>query len=146
MKRIKIGQIGVCHEHAAGKIQALRLRPDVFELVGVVDDRASAAAKFAGSDLKTVYITDPGSKALYRMRSDVPGLKLFCSPGSASTMLSAPLSPTLNIADARSTGSPARFARPRPIACVPICKGRAAPVGTGARSRSGFDAIAMSVP
>ena len=52
MKRIKIGQIGVCHEHAAGKIQALRLRPDVFELVGVVDDRASAAAKFAGSDLK----------------------------------------------------------------------------------------------
>lgn len=52
MKRIKIGQIGICHEHASGKINALRLRPDVFEIVGVVDDRATTAAKFAGDDLK----------------------------------------------------------------------------------------------
>lgn len=52
MNRIKIGQIGVCHEHASGKIQALRRRPDVFDLVGVVDDRASAAAKFAGGDVR----------------------------------------------------------------------------------------------
>jgi len=36
--------------------------------------------EFAGDDLKTVYITDPGSAALFRMRSDVPGLPLFCSP------------------------------------------------------------------
>lgn len=52
MKRIKIGQIGVCHEHAAGKMKALRARPDVFEVVGVVDDRDSVAARFAGQDLK----------------------------------------------------------------------------------------------
>ncbi len=52
MNKIKIGQIGICHEHAAGKITTLRLRPDVFELVGVVDDRATSAAKFAGGDLK----------------------------------------------------------------------------------------------
>ena len=52
MKKIKIGQIGVCHEHAAGKINTLRLSPEVFEIVGVVDDRQSPAAKFAGSDLK----------------------------------------------------------------------------------------------
>lgn len=51
MKRIRIGQIGVCHEHAAGKMAAMRLRPDVFEIVGVVDDRNTAAAKFAGDDL-----------------------------------------------------------------------------------------------
>lgn len=51
MKRVKIGQIGVCHEHAAGKIISLRGLPDVFEIVGVVDDRASTAAKFAGADL-----------------------------------------------------------------------------------------------
>ena len=52
MKRIKIGQIGVCHEHASGKIHSLRKMPEVFEIVGVVDDRASNAAKFAGEDLK----------------------------------------------------------------------------------------------
>ena len=52
MKKIKIGQIGVCHEHADGKIKTLRKLPDVFEIVGVVDDRASTAAKFAGSNLE----------------------------------------------------------------------------------------------
>jgi len=52
MNKVKIGQIGVCHEHASGKINSLRLMPDVFEVVGVVDDRASASAKFAGSDLR----------------------------------------------------------------------------------------------
>jgi predicted dehydrogenase len=52
MKKIKIGQIGVCHEHAAGKMNSLRKIPEVFEIVGVVDDRASTAAKFAGGDLK----------------------------------------------------------------------------------------------
>ena len=51
MERIKIGQIGICHEHAA-KIQSLRRMPGVFEFVGVVDDRASSAARFAGEDLK----------------------------------------------------------------------------------------------
>jgi predicted dehydrogenase len=51
MEKIKIGQIGVCHEHASGKMKTLRLRPDLFEIVGVADDRASTAAKFAGSDL-----------------------------------------------------------------------------------------------
>ncbi len=52
MKKIKIGQIGVCHEHASGKINALRKMPDVYEIVGVVDDRASTSTKFAGEDLK----------------------------------------------------------------------------------------------
>lgn len=52
MKKIKIGQIGVCHEHAAGKILALKKMPEIFEIVGVVDDRqTSAAARFAGDDL-----------------------------------------------------------------------------------------------
>jgi len=49
---IKIGQIGVCHEHAAGKLGTLKKWPDIFEVVGVVDDRRSAAAKFAGTDMK----------------------------------------------------------------------------------------------
>lgn len=52
MERIKIGQIGVCHEHASGKINTLRGLPDVFEIVGVTDDRNTKSARFAGDDLK----------------------------------------------------------------------------------------------
>ena len=51
MQKIKIGQIGVCHEHAEGKILSLRKMPDIFEIVGVVDDRLSPSAKFAGGNL-----------------------------------------------------------------------------------------------
>ena len=50
MKKIKIGQIGICHEHAS-KIQTLRAMPDVYEIVGVVDDRSTTAARFAGDNL-----------------------------------------------------------------------------------------------
>ncbi len=52
MKKIKIGQIGVCHEHASGKINTLRKMPDIFEIVGVVDDRDSVTPRFAGSNLE----------------------------------------------------------------------------------------------
>ncbi|MDF3130130.1 Gfo/Idh/MocA family oxidoreductase [Kiritimatiellaeota bacterium B1221] len=53
MERIKIGQIGICHEHAAAKMDALRKLPDVFEIVGVVDDRRTDAARFSGDDLRS---------------------------------------------------------------------------------------------
>ncbi len=36
--------------------------------------------EFAGKDLKTVYITDPGDNCVWKMTSDVPGAKLFESP------------------------------------------------------------------
>jgi predicted dehydrogenase len=51
MKKIKIGQIGVCHEHAS-KITSLKKLSDIFEIVGIVDDRNSKAARFAGNNLK----------------------------------------------------------------------------------------------
>lgn len=38
MKKIRIVQVGVTHEHAAAVINTLRLRSDLFEIVGVVDD------------------------------------------------------------------------------------------------------------
>lgn len=72
MQRIKIGQIGVCHEHAEGKMRSLRRLPDVFEIVGVVDDRGSRSTKFAGSDLSAYeglpWLTE---EELFRM----PGLE-----------------------------------------------------------------------
>ena len=39
MKKIKIAQIGVTHEHAVGKFTSLTRLQDVFEIVGFVDDR-----------------------------------------------------------------------------------------------------------
>jgi predicted dehydrogenase len=51
-EKIKIGQIGVCHEHAAAKINALRRLADVYEIVGVVNDQKTRAARFAGDDLR----------------------------------------------------------------------------------------------
>ena len=38
MNKIKIGQIGIGHEHAMGKLHALLGMPDVYEIVGLVDD------------------------------------------------------------------------------------------------------------
>ncbi len=50
--RIKIAQIGVTHEHAVGKIIALKRLSDVFELVGVVDDReTSLTNRYFNDDL-----------------------------------------------------------------------------------------------
>ncbi len=51
-KRIKVGQIGICHEHSSGFINTLKKMPEIFEIVGIVDDRSTKAAKFAGKDLK----------------------------------------------------------------------------------------------
>ena len=79
MKKIKIGQIGICHEHASGKIRTLRLRPDIFEIVGVVDDRATAAARFAGDDL-TAY------EGLKWMTED----ELFCTNGLQAVTVETP--------------------------------------------------------
>ena len=50
-KKIKIGQIGVCHEHASGYISSLKKLPDVYDIVGVVDDRDTTAAKFSGDNV-----------------------------------------------------------------------------------------------
>ncbi len=52
MTKIKIGQIGICHEHASAKMDSLRRLPEHFEIVGVVDDRGSTAARFAGEDVR----------------------------------------------------------------------------------------------
>ncbi|MBN8215760.1 MAG: Gfo/Idh/MocA family oxidoreductase [Spirochaetes bacterium] len=55
-EKIRIGQIGICHEHASGKILSLRGLPEVFEIVGVVDDReTSKGARFLPPDLLKPY-------------------------------------------------------------------------------------------
>ena len=41
LKKVRVVQWGMCHEHADGKFQSVKKLPDDFELVGVIDDRAS---------------------------------------------------------------------------------------------------------
>lgn len=39
MRKLRVVQIGMCHEHAPGKFEALRKMGDEVEIVGVVDER-----------------------------------------------------------------------------------------------------------
>ncbi len=79
MSRIKIGQIGICHEHASGKIGALRKMPDVYEIVGVVDDRATTAARSAGDNL-----------APYEGLTWMTEEELFATPGLQAVAVETP--------------------------------------------------------
>ena len=40
MEKIKIIQIGILHEHASGKFATLKKRPDLFDILGFVDERS----------------------------------------------------------------------------------------------------------
>ncbi len=55
MQKIKVVQIGITHEHASGKMYALRKLPDLFEIVGFVDDRSFSVTPSAGYDFVNPY-------------------------------------------------------------------------------------------
>ena len=40
-KKVRVVQWGMCHEHADGKFKSVKKLPDDYELVGIIDDRAS---------------------------------------------------------------------------------------------------------
>ena len=42
MKKLKVAQIGIRHEHAKGKFKTIKSLPDDFELVGMVDEKEFA--------------------------------------------------------------------------------------------------------
>ncbi len=46
MKKLRVIQIGICHEHANAKIETIRSLKDDFEVVGFVDDRNSTAPRW----------------------------------------------------------------------------------------------------
>ena len=46
MKKLRVVQFGVSHEHAPGKLATIKALPDVFELVGVVDDRDGTTPRY----------------------------------------------------------------------------------------------------
>lgn len=55
MEKIKIIQIGIRHEHANGKINALKRRPDLFDIVGYVDERDFCRTPNAGNDYSACF-------------------------------------------------------------------------------------------
>ena len=68
MSRIKVGQIGIGHEHASGKMEALRRLSELYEVVGIVEEQTPDW---------------PSSKAyegLERMTED----RLLSTPGDAA--------------------------------------------------------------
>jgi predicted dehydrogenase len=69
-ERIRIAQIGTAHSHAAGKMEALRALPEIYEVVGIAEPdekrRAAAAKTPAFADLP--WLTE-------RELLDTPGLR-----------------------------------------------------------------------
>ncbi|MBS1370679.1 MAG: Gfo/Idh/MocA family oxidoreductase [Lentisphaeria bacterium] len=55
MEKIKIIQIGITHEHANGKMHSLRSLPDMFEVIGYVDDREFSVTPRFGNDYEKPY-------------------------------------------------------------------------------------------
>lgn len=51
MRRIKIGQIGVKHAHADGKMGCVRKFPEIFDIVGIADTDVGALDKKLNTDL-----------------------------------------------------------------------------------------------
>lgn len=51
-RKLRVAQFGICHEHAPGKMATLRKLPDVFDIVGYVDDRATSKIRFGNPSLK----------------------------------------------------------------------------------------------
>lgn len=47
-QRIRVGQIGTAHSHAAGKMTSLRALPELYEVAGLVDADSSSEAAFSG--------------------------------------------------------------------------------------------------
>jgi len=45
-------------------------------------DQGPTNIEFGGADMRDAYVTDPGSDALWKLRSDVAGLRLFGTPES----------------------------------------------------------------
>ena len=46
MKRLRVVQFGISHEHAPGKLATIKALPDEFELVGLVDDRDGTSPRY----------------------------------------------------------------------------------------------------
>ena len=74
MEKIKVIQIGMFHEHAIGKIEVLKQRTDLFDLIGYVDERAFCNTPRIPNPNKPEYYADIRKMTLEEAL-DYPGLE-----------------------------------------------------------------------
>ena len=75
--KIKIGMVGASHAHAWEKFYTLNKMPDVYEIVGIVDDRDTGEPKFVLEDDKKTF------DGLKRMTEE----EMFCTPGLQAVLV-----------------------------------------------------------
>ena len=64
--RLRIGQIGTEHAHAAGKMEAIRSLPDLYEVAGIASKTAPQGNAFSGLPLmsEAALLATPGLQAV----------------------------------------------------------------------------------
>lgn len=89
--KLRIGQLGTAHSHAAGKMEAVRSLPDLYEVVGVVEEnparRASAEKSKAFAGLP--FLSESDLLAAPGLRAVLVETTLTDSPGAALRALRA---------------------------------------------------------
>ena len=70
MKKLKIIQIGITHEHAPGKFTSLKALGDVFEIAGFVDERSFAKTPFYKEPKLALYEEFPSLSLEEALNSD----------------------------------------------------------------------------
>lgn len=88
MDRIRIAQIGITHEHANGKMYSLRKLPEVFDIVGYVDDREFSKSPHFGNDFVKPY------EGLRKLTLD----EAFNTPGLQAVTVEVPNSELVPVA------------------------------------------------
>ncbi len=75
------GQLWVAH-YGASTVVVLDTDGKIVRTITLPHDNPAGPTnvEFAGKELRTLYITHPGSESLYKLAVDAPGLPLFCSP------------------------------------------------------------------
>lgn len=75
------GHLWVAH-YGASTVVVLDTRGEIVRTIHLPHDNTTGPTnlEFGGSDLRTLYITHPGSESLYSLPVEVAGLPLFCAP------------------------------------------------------------------
>lgn len=76
----RAGNLYVAH-FGSGSVFVLNRRGTIQRTI-TIPGKKPTNLEFAGTDLRTLFITEVETNALYELQVDVPGLRLFSSPGS----------------------------------------------------------------
>lgn len=79
------GQLWAAH-YGASTVVVLDTKGAIVRTIHLPHDNASGPTnlEFAGPNLRTLYITHPGSESLYKLPVEISGLPHFCSPANTA--------------------------------------------------------------